>query len=216
METCPAQYPIRLKPALNRQSNTRLGRAWYLLNSPRAEHPKLRSYPGEYFRPSPIRPLQPSHRYQHSLTSPDLHGFLGLLVHRINVSYLILSYQVLFWSSNIFCSVSMTHMSAYLVEQHSLYLLNQTDFDWNYCYVRWGGSRWRVGQCPLGRHTRVILAVGRVRSRRFNDFRSGRLQYAPFVIDHIKSHFPLLYRGYPPHSNLSSHWQYTLINALVR
>ncbi len=41
----PAQYPIRLKMALNHLSNTRLGRAWYLLNSPRAGHPKLRSNP---------------------------------------------------------------------------------------------------------------------------------------------------------------------------
>ncbi len=41
----PVQYPIRLKLALNRQINTRLGRTWYLLNSPRAGHPKLRSNP---------------------------------------------------------------------------------------------------------------------------------------------------------------------------
>ncbi len=89
---------------LLRSSTTSLGRAWYPQNSPRAGRPKLKSNPGEYFRPSPLRRLQPSHRYQNSHTSPNLHGFWGLnlLVHRINLILpMVMLAVTLDWESSI-------------------------------------------------------------------------------------------------------------------
>ncbi len=79
--------PIRLKRTRRHRSATRLGRAWHPQNSSPVGRPKLKSNLGEYFRLSPVRRLQPSHRYQHAHTSPYLHGFCGLflLLHRPNL-----------------------------------------------------------------------------------------------------------------------------------